>query len=109
MTDELWHAAQSLPIEEQELPGLDEHQAAQLAAWPQRDGSWRVAAVQKPGLPEWAQQQVREFVTVRVFGLLASGPEADGWFKRASDDGWQLTMRFVPPEAVPDTVPADWT
>jgi hypothetical protein len=27
--------------------------------------------------------------------LLTDDPEADGWFKRRGDDGWQITARRV--------------
>ena len=74
---------------------LDESQEGQVTCHPIDDG-WQFSAIHKPGLPEWRVKGFEEWARKRAYFLALTGdPQIDGWFRRKSDDGWQMTARLV--------------
>ena len=96
--DEARAVANAIVIEvEPELADhLDGEQLGQVACWPRPYG-FKFTAVAKPGLSDGQAAAFDEWVRERAFHLAQRGdPEhVDGWYRRTSDDGWQITCRLV--------------
>jgi hypothetical protein len=91
--DPAWRWAQSVPvIESNELDVLALHQAGQIVITPTADRNVRVWAAYRPGLPAAEIAEFKRFVVERVYTFFMNGPQDGLWFKRRSDDGWQVTM-----------------
>ena len=88
--------ADSIDIHEQELPELNENQAGQVVALPAGDGEWEVVIVRRHGLSDDERASFEEWARQRVYMFaLTDDPHGDGWFRRESDAGWQITARAV--------------
>ena len=88
-----WQAAASIPVAESiELDVLTRQQAGQIVIHPGPDGQLSVWAAYRRGLSPEAVEEFRRFVVERVYAFLKNGPQETLWFKRQSDDGWQVTM-----------------
>lgn len=85
----------ALPIIEFAGAPLDDGQGGQVVIRPMPDGSWDVTIMRKPGLDAEAAARFDGWARERVFMALSVGPEIDGWFRRQSDEGWQITARSV--------------
>lgn len=96
--DEARAVANSIVIEvEPELAEhLDDEQLGQVVSWPRPYG-FEFTAVAKPGLSDGQAAAFDEWVRERAFHLALRGdPEhVDGWYRRSSDGGWQITCRLV--------------
>jgi hypothetical protein len=84
------HAVQV--VEASELDVLALHQAGQIVITPAADGTVRIWAAYRPRLPAADIAEFKRFVVERVYTFLMNGPQDGLWFKRRSDDGWQVTM-----------------
>jgi hypothetical protein len=74
---------------------LDDTQAGHLGCW-RTARRWRFAALINPELPAADRGSFEAWARQRIYMvLLTDDPEADGWFKRRGDDGWQITARRV--------------
>ena len=88
--------ADSIDIHERELPELNENQSGQVVAQPAGDGAWGVVVVRRQGLSIDERVTFEEWARQRVYMLaLTDDPHGDGWFRRKSDAGWQITARAV--------------
>ena len=94
--------ADALVFEKLADPGqLEETQAGHLGCW-LTDRGWRFAALINPEVPAGWRTQFEEWARQRIYMvLLTDDPKTDGWFKRRSDDGWQITARRVDMPADP--------
>ena len=91
--DPVWQWALAVPIiEANELEVLALHQAGQIVITPTADGSVRIWAAYRPRLATSDIAEFHRFVVERVYTFLKNGPQDGLWFKRRSDDGWQVTM-----------------
>jgi hypothetical protein len=91
--DPYWLWAQSVPvIESAELDVLALHQAGQIVITPTTDGGVRIWAAYRRRLPPQDIAEFHRFVVERVYTFFRNGPQDGLWFKRRSDDGWQVTM-----------------
>lgn len=87
--------ADSIEVEEMELPALSPEQVGQALCWEQSDG-YLFRAVVKSGLTAELAQAFDGWARQRAFMIaFTGGLDADGWFKRSSDGGWQMTARAV--------------
>ena len=108
----MWQWALAVPIiEANELEVLALHQAGQIVITPTADGSVLIWAAYRPRLATSDIAEFHRFDVERVYTFLKNGPQAGLWFKRRSDDGWQVTMtirsgvRDVPGAPTPPYAP----
>ena len=94
--------ADALVFEKLAEPGLlADGQAGHLGCW-LTAGRWQFAALINPEMPPAWQAPFEAWARQRIYMvLLTDDPEADGWFKRRNDDGWQITARRVEMPADP--------
>jgi hypothetical protein len=75
-------------------------QAGQVMCW--RDGdTWLFRAVVRDDLADPARATFGKWARQRVYMVMhTDDPAADGWFRRRSDHGWQITARAaeMPPD-----------
>lgn len=73
---------------------LEDHQTGQVIAV-QHEERWGFAIVRRANLAPEAAERFAAWARQRVAMLTEIGPEADGWFKCRSHDGWQITCANV--------------
>lgn len=94
-------AIEAVPIIDFSGAPLDDGQGGQVVIQPLPNGSWDVVIMRKPGQTAEAAAVFDAWARERVFMALTVGPEVDGWFRRQSDNGWQITARSVEMPADP--------
>jgi hypothetical protein len=91
--DAHWLTAESVVVEESsELDVLTPQQAGQIVIRPLPDGTLDIWAAYRRRLSPEDTVEFKRFVVERVYVFLKNGPQEGLWFKRQSDDGWQVTM-----------------
>lgn len=88
--------ANSIEIEEVDLPGLEPEQAGIVYYTPEDEG-WTFAAVRQSGIDADLASTFDAWARERAYIIYSTGDlSVDGWFKRKSDESWQITARLVP-------------
>ena len=89
------HWADSIDIEERDLPELTAVQAGVVYFTPGAAGE-TFAAVRKTGLDPDLVATFAEWARQRAYIIASTGDlRIDGWFKRSTDDSWQITACAV--------------
>lgn len=87
--------ADSIDIEERDLPELSAGQGGVVYFTPGDDGG-TFAAVRRVGLDPDLVSTFDEWARQRAFIIASTGDlQIDGWFKRSIDESWQITARAV--------------
>jgi len=87
--------ADSIDIEERDLPELSAGQTGVVYFTPGADGA-TFAAVRMTGLDPDLAATFDEWARQRAYIVASTGDlQIDGWFKRSTDESWQITARAV--------------
>ncbi|MCW2539985.1 MAG: hypothetical protein JWN95_1710 [Frankiales bacterium] len=86
--------ADALPVQEVATDQFKPNQGGHVIVWTKSSGNWDAQISRRAGMSPDDQDSFDLWARDRVYRLIVSGtPELDGWFKRESDGGWQITAR----------------
>jgi hypothetical protein len=84
----------ALPVQEAAADRFTPNQGGQVVVWTKSSGNWDALITRRAGLSADDRASFDLWARDRVYRLIVSGtPELDGWSKRESDGGWQITAR----------------
>ena len=85
--------ADSIGLDEWPASRFEKTLAGLVTCW-RRDKGWLIRAIVRNDLPADARATFEEWARQRVYiAVHTNNPATDGWFRRRSDAGWQITAR----------------
>ena len=85
--------ADSIGFDEWPTTRFEKTLAGQVIGW-HRGDRWLIRAIVRNDLPTEARATFADWARQHVYmAVHTNNPAADGWFRRRSDDGWQITAR----------------
>jgi hypothetical protein len=85
--------ADSIGFDEWPASRFEKTLAGQVTCW-RRGDRWLIRAIVRDDLPSEARATFEDWARHHVYVVVhTNNPAADGWFRRRSDDGWQVTAR----------------